>query len=285
MIKISMAMILTVLLLVTAGPVASEEMIKAGSASPVKSITNSTGMKFVLIPSGSFTMGSQLSPEEIARRYGGDTRNYKDEQPPHPVEITKPFYLQTTEVTQGQWKKVMGDNPSYFKDCGDDCPVESVSWYDAQEFISKLNQMEATKKYRLPTEAEWEYACRAKTTTLFYTGECLSTDQANYRGTYPGKNCPKGEYRAETVKVGIFQPNAWGLYDMHGNVSEWGQDWYGEYSPNSVADPKGPSKGEFRVLGGRSWKGQAKFLRSANRSRQYPDLRTRHFGFRVARDF
>ena len=125
MIKLSMTMILTILLLVTAGPVASEEMIKEGSASPVKSITNSIGMKFVLIPSGSYTMGSQISPEEVVRRYGGDAKKaYRDEQPPHPVKITKPFYLQTTEVTQGQWKKAMGDNPSSFKDCGDDCPVE-----------------------------------------------------------------------------------------------------------------------------------------------------------------
>jgi formylglycine-generating enzyme required for sulfatase activity len=121
----------------------------------------------------------------------------------------------------------MGDNPSRFKYCGDDCPAESVSWEDAQEFISKLNQMEGINKYRLPTEAEWEYACRAETKTQFFNGDCISIDQANYDGSNLGKNCPKGEYRGKTIKAGSFQPNAWGLYDMHGNVSEWVQDWYG----------------------------------------------------------
>jgi formylglycine-generating enzyme required for sulfatase activity len=138
-------------------------------------------MKFVPIPAGKFVMGSP--PDESYR--GSDENQYE-------VRISKPFYMQTTEVSQGQWKKVMGNNPSGFKDCGDDCPVESVSWEDAQKFISKLNQMEGTEKYRLPTEAEWEYACRAETKTPFFTGDCISTDQANYDGNYPAKNCPKG---------------------------------------------------------------------------------------------
>jgi formylglycine-generating enzyme required for sulfatase activity len=247
--------------------------------------TNSIGMKFVLIPAGKFVMGSQLSPEEVVRRYGGEAKWYKDEQPSHPVKITKPFYLQTTEVSQGQWEKVMGDNPSRFKDCGNDCPVEQVSWNDVQKFISKLNKMEGINKYRLPTEAEWEYACRAETTTPFFTGECISTDQANYNGNNPGNNCPKGQFREKTVKVGSFQPNAWGLYDMHGNVYEWVQDWYGDYPSNSVVDPKGPKKGEDRVLRGGSWYYNARNLRSANRLRDYPVFRYYNYGFRVARDF
>ncbi|MEE4600312.1 MAG: formylglycine-generating enzyme family protein [Desulfobacteraceae bacterium] len=231
-------------------------------------------MKFVPIPAGKFVMGSP--PDESYR--GSDENQYE-------VRISKPFYMQTTEVSQGQWKKVMGNNPSGFKDCGDDCPVESVSWEDAQKFISKLNQMEGTEKYRLPTEAEWEYACRAETKTPFFTGDCISTDQANYDGNYPAKNCPKGQYRGKTIKAGRVQPHAWGLYDMHGNVWEWVQDWYGDYPSNSVPDPKGPDEGQYRVLRGGSWNFNAWFLRSADRYWDYPDIRYFNNGFRVARDF
>jgi formylglycine-generating enzyme required for sulfatase activity len=240
-----------------------------------KTIANSIGMKFVLIPAGKFVMGS---PPDEPGRDDGEKR--------HSVIISKPFYMQIAEVSQGQWEKVMGINPSHFKDCGDDCPVEQVSWDMAQEFISKLNQMEGTNKYRLPTEAEWEYACRAKTTTPFFTGECISTDQANYNGNSPGENCPKGEYWKKPVKVGSFQPNAWGLYDMHGNVWEWCQDWYGDYSSVSVVDPKGPDEGESRVSRGGSWYGDAGLLRSAYRRSIKPnDDSSSSVGFRVARDF
>jgi formylglycine-generating enzyme required for sulfatase activity len=179
----------------------------------------------------------------------------------------------------------MGDNPSYFKDCGDDCPVEMVSWFMAQEFTRELNRKERINKYRLPTEAEWEYACRAKTTTPFNTGKCISTDQANYRGNYPGKNCPKGEYRDKGVKIGSFQPNAWDLYDMHGNVYEWCQDWYGDYPSNSVADPMGSDKSDVRVLRGGSWGSFAWHIRSADRGINYPDYLSGQIGFRVACDF
>jgi formylglycine-generating enzyme required for sulfatase activity len=265
------------------------ELTKIKAAEPIspqKTITNSIGMKFVLIPAGSFTMGRQLSQEEVAKRYGGEAKWFKDEHPPHPVKITKPFYLQTTEISQGHWKWVMGDNPSYFKDCGDDCPVEQVSWDDAQKFIRKLNHIEGTNKYRLPTEAEWEYACRAGTTTPFFTGECISTDQANYNGSSPGENCPKGQYRRKTVKVGSFQPNAWGLYDMHGNVREWCQDWFGDYPSDSVADPKGPGSGQYRVFRGGSWNYGARLIRSAERGYSLPGHRNdSRNGFRVTRDF
>jgi formylglycine-generating enzyme required for sulfatase activity len=245
---------------------------------PQKVITNSIGMNFVLIPSGTFTMGSQLSPEEVVRRYRGKVKFFKDEQPPHPVEITKPFYLQTTEVSQGQWKSVIGDNPSGFKDCGDDCPVEDVSWNDAQKFINKLNQMEGTKKYRLPTEAEWEYACRAGTETSYSFGNDVKK---------------LGEYawytensKDQTHPVGKKKPNAWGLYDMHGNVGEWVQDWYGDYSFKSVADPEGPDNGMYRVFRGGSCYSWAWGLRSAHRGRRGPDGRYGpFFGFRVARYF
>ena len=191
------------------------------------------------------------SPENEPDRSRNETQ-YK-------IKISKPFYMQTTEVTQGQWKKVMGNNPSGFKDCGDDCPVEQVSWNDAQEFIKKLNQMEGTNKYRLPTEAEWEYAARAGTTTPFYTGNCLSTDQANYNGNYPLTGCPKGQFREKTMRVGSFEPNAWGLYDMYGNVWEWCQDWFDDYTWRE------PPVGPFRPFIGH---GQSNAGRLLERRRQ-----------------
>jgi formylglycine-generating enzyme required for sulfatase activity len=256
----------------------------AGPTSHEQVITNSIGMKFVLIPAGTFTMGSQLSPEEIAKRYGGKTEYYKEEQPPHPVIISKPFYLQTTEVSQGQWKNIMGSNPSYEKGCGDECPVESVSWNQVQKFIDNLNKLEGISKYRLPTEAEWEYACRAGTTTPFFTGDCLSTDQANYNGRRTSRNCPKGIDRGTTVKVGSFNPNTWGLYDMHGNVSEWCQDWYGDYPSSLIVDPKGPTQGRKRVVRNGPYFASEDSQRSATRWDWNPFDTYNGIGFRVARD-
>jgi formylglycine-generating enzyme required for sulfatase activity len=173
------------------------------------------------------------------------------------VTLTKGFYMQSTEVTQGQWKAVMGNNPSYFKNCGDDCPVEQVSWNDVQEFIRKLNRREGGNKYRLPTESEWEYVARAGTDIPFAFGRCLSTDQANYDGNYPLSECSKGEYRQRTISVASFKPNSWGLYDMHGNVWEWCQDWYGDYPSGSATDPSGSSGGSYRVLRGGGWNDDA----------------------------
>ncbi|MFH1743397.1 MAG: formylglycine-generating enzyme family protein [bacterium] len=213
------------------------------------------GAKFALIPAGTFLMGS---PDDEPGRD-------KDEGPQHRVTISRPFYMQTTEVTQGQWKKVVGNNPSYFMNCGDDCPVEQVSWSDAQEFIRRINRMEGTDKYRLPTEAQWEYAARAGTTTPFHTGHCLSTDQANYDGNYPLSECSKGEYRRKTIRVGNFAPNAWGLYDMHGNVWEWVADRYGAYPAGDVTDPDGPTSGLYHVARGGSWGYRAMYCRSASR--------------------
>lgn len=239
-----------------------------------KSFTNSIGMKFVLIPNGSFMMGSPSN----------EPKRDKDERQ-HRVTISKSYYMQTTEVTQGQWSKVMGNNPSHFKNCGDNCPVENVSWNDAQQFIRKLNQREGANKYRLPTEAEWEYACRAGTVTPFFFGECLSTDQANYDGNNPMPGCSKGKYRKTPVPVESFSPNAWGLYDMHGNVWEWCQDWYGDYFSGHFTDPTGPSSGKYRVLRGGSWLDFAGYTRSANRGWNGPDERGYFIGFRVARTF
>ncbi|MBW2663379.1 MAG: SUMF1/EgtB/PvdO family nonheme iron enzyme [Deltaproteobacteria bacterium] len=237
-----------------------------------KSFTNSIGMKFVLIPAGSFMMGS---PSYESERYGNERQ--------HRVTISKPFYMQTTEVTQVQWQEVMGKNPSYFSNCGDDCPVERVSWYKVQEFIRKLNQKERSDNYRLPTEAEWEYACRARREDPFFFGKCLSTDLANYNGNYPMPECEKGEYRYTTIRVGSFPPNAWGLHDMHGNVCEWCQDWYWNYPGGHVTDPKGPLLGSGRVFRGGSWILEARHCRSAIRGRNFPGNRGEALGFRLAR--
>jgi formylglycine-generating enzyme required for sulfatase activity len=235
-----------------------------------QSITNSLGMTFVLIPAGTFMMGS---PEDEPGRSSGEIL--------HEVTLTQPYYMQTTQVTQGQWKSVKGNNPSRFKDGGPSCPVEQVSWEDTQAFIYKLNQQEGTGKYRLPTEAEWEYACRAGTDGPFYFGRCLSTDQANYNGNHPLGDCPKGEFREKTTPVGNFECNNYGLYDMHGNVLEWCQDFYGGYPASPVTDPTGPENGASRVLRGGTWINHAVDCRSASRYRNWPGRRYRYTGFRL----
>jgi formylglycine-generating enzyme required for sulfatase activity len=231
-----------------------------------KVISNGLGMKLVLIPAGPFQMGS---PSDEAGRY--------DDERQHQVTISRPYYLQITLVTQGQWQQVMGSNPSYFKEGGQDCPVEQVSWDDAQELIRKLNQMEKTDTYRLPTEAEWEYACRAKSTGRF----CFGDDAAKLRDhAWFEENSAKN-----THPVGQLQPNAWDLYVMHGNVWEWCQDWYGPYADKPVIDPKGPDSGPSLVLRGGSWGSDARSLRSGKRDQDFFLFNGRDddIGFRVAR--
>jgi formylglycine-generating enzyme required for sulfatase activity len=225
--------------------------------------------EFVKIKAGKFMMGS---PDSEPGRF--------DDEILHEVELTKDYYMQTTEVTQGQWQAVMGNNPSYFKSCGSDCPVETVSWNDAQAFIQKLNQL-GQGDFRLPTEAEWEYAARAGTTTPFAFGNCLSTDAANYDGNYPLADCPKGVYRSTTVTVGSLQSNLWKLYDMHGNVYEWCSDWYAPYSSTAVVDPVGPDEGSYRVIRGGSWNGNARYCRSARRNLGSPGDTSNYLGFRL----
>ncbi len=178
-------------------------------------IANSLGMRFAWRPPGTFLMGSPPS----------EPQRWDDEQQ-HRVTLSKGFWLGVTPVTQAQWQAVMGSNPSHFQ--GDDRPVEEVSWDDCQEFCKRLAERDG-QRYRLPTEAEWEYACRAGTTTPFHFGATLSTEQANYDGNYTYGEGKKGKYREETTPVGSFPANAWGLHDMHGNVWEWCQDWYGPY--------------------------------------------------------
>ena len=227
-------------------------------------ITNTLGMEFVLIPAGRFTMGSPSSEK------GRD----RDERR-HWVALTRGFYMQTTEVTQGQWRAVMGNNPSGFKSCGDDCPVEHVSWTDVQEFISELNRREGSGKYRLPTEAEWEYAARAGSGRAYSYGgdkERLAK-YAWFIDNSKGRPHPVGRKKA----------NAWGLYDMHGNVWEWCQDWYGRYPSGSVTNPRGPKSGSGQVNRGGSWSSSANGCRSANRFKGHPGRRYGSLGFRLAR--
>ena len=176
----------------------------------------------------------------------------------------------------------MGSNPSEFK--GDSNPVENVSWNDCQEFVRKVNDA-ARRQFggsaRLPTEAEWEYACRAGTTTAYCWGNALNGDRANCNGNYPCGTTAKGPYRERTVPLGSYQPNAWGFCDMHGNVWELCQDWCGDYPVNSVTDPQGSASGDTRVWRGGSWRNGARYCRSAYRCRGYPDNRYYYCGFRL----
>jgi len=232
--------------------------------------TNSLGMKFALIPPGQFVMGSPQKEEW-----------HRPDEIQHRVTLTKGFYLGTTEVTQGQWKALMDKNPSYFT--GDALPVETVTWQEAIEFCRRLSQKEG-KPCRLPTEAEWEYACRAGTTTAFSTGATISVSQANYDGnsTYAGGK--KGAFREATIEVGTLPPNPWGLYEMHGNVWEWCADWYAEYSNRDARDPTGPATGQRRVARGGCWINFPAVCRSANRGQMPPVSWNFHTGFRVAHD-
>ena len=229
-----------------------------------KTHTNSIGMEFVLIPAGSFMMGRNPALEN-----GND-----EETPQHRVTISKPFYLGKFEVTQTEWEAVMGNNPSNFK--GRTKPVEKVSWNDVQEFIKRLNAKEGHNRYRLPTEAEWEYAARADTDTAYSFGD--DVDELSRYGWYDDNS------DETTHPVGQKQPNAWGLYDVHGNVWEWVQDWYGDkyYSNSSGTDPKGPGSGQDRVSRGGGWSSYAEHYRSASRRSNTPGSRSSHVGFRLA---
>jgi formylglycine-generating enzyme len=235
---------------------------------PPKNFTNSIGMKFVWIPPGSFMMGS---PKEEIERNNNETQ--------HKVKLTKGFYMGVHLVTQEQWQAVMGKNPSRFK--GEkNLPVDRVSWEDCQKFIKKLREKDK-KLYRLPSEAEWEFCCRAGTKTPFHFGETISTEQANYNGNFTYGKGKKGVYREKTTPVGNFSANAWGLYDMHGNVFQWCQDWYGDYPQKDVVDPQGPEKGDFRVLRGGSWNNNPVDCRSAFRDGLVPGYRNYDCGLRV----
>ena len=230
---------------------------------------DTTGMEFVYVPGGCFQMGS---PESEDGRYD-------NEGPVHEVCL-KGFWMGKFEVTQAQWQAVMNTNPSYFK--GANRPIESITWNDAQDFLKKLSGGNAA--FRLPSEAEWEYACRAGTTMPFYFGETISTDQANYDGDYTYGNGKKGQYRQQTTDVGSFPPNDFGLYDMHGNVWEWVADTYHDNYNGAPTDGSAwNSGGSVRVLRGGSWGSGPRSVRSAVRSDVGPAYRSDFIGFRVAR--
>ena len=227
----------------------------------IKTVTN-PGSHFVTIPAGTFTMGDA---------------NRQDDETPHQVTLMKAFELGVYEVTQEQYEQVMGSNPSEFK--GPQNPVEMVSWDEAVEFCRKLSALPAEKSagyvYRLPTEAEWEYACRAGTTTKYSFG-----DSESELGDYAWYRDNSG---FTTHSVGQKKPNGFGLYDMHGNVWEWCQDWFGDYPKGSTTDPTGAASGWRRVLRGGGWDYSADGCRSAYRSGINPSIRIISLGFRVAR--
>jgi formylglycine-generating enzyme required for sulfatase activity len=244
-----------------------------------KTIRNSLGMEFVLIPAGAFLMGS---PGYEAHRHKGETQ--------HRVRISRPFYMQTTEVTLKQWRAIMGRKLFGRRKGKGSMPVTRVSWHDCTDFLKKLNALNQGR-YRLPTEAEWEYACRAGSTTAFSWGNGADCSKAMF-----GNNSRKSEECLEYVKsskrllpnspapVQSYPPNAWGLYDMHGNVWEWCQDWYGPYPASPVEDPSGPVSGPGRVRRGGSWFKHSYSCRSANRAYGHPPTRYRTTGFRLVRD-
>ncbi|MGE5341985.1 MAG: formylglycine-generating enzyme family protein [Candidatus Omnitrophota bacterium] len=226
---------------------------------------------FRWIPPGTFWMGS---PEEEPER--------ADDERLHEVILTHGFWLADTCCTQALWQAIMGENPSYFK--GESRPIEKISWKDCQKFIDRINHSKEGLALRLPSEAEWEYACRAGTTTPFSFGRNVTPEQVNYHGAYPYADGKKGNYREETVDVKFLACNNWGLYEMHGNVWEWCSDWYGDYPIEQATNPKGPDSGADRVLRGGSWFYFGQDLRSALRGRVDPDARDADIGFRLSRD-
>jgi serine/threonine protein kinase len=262
----------------------------AGNPSPSPAISSAAApalIPMVRISPGTFTRGS---PAGEPGRDSDETQNQ--------VAITRPFFIGIAEVTQSQYDLVMSSNPSHFK--GSLHPVEEVTWYDAIDFCNRLSLKEGLTPcydnsqnsvtwnksalgYRLPTEAEWEYACRAGGADAFAFGSCLSASDADYDGTIPLPGCPNGQDRKGTWDVKSGKPNAWGLCDMHGNVFEWCWDWYGDYPGLRATDPAGPDSGSDRVIRGGAWADDAKLCRSANRNWLTPDLRSSHLGFRVAR--
>ena len=252
-------------------------------------LENGLGVEMVEIPAGRFTMGS---PDPSFGWPKPESWRYNDERM-HGVVIGRPFLAARHEVTQGLWKRVMGKNPSTFNRFGDDCPVHNVTWYDAVKFCNEVSGLEGlgpayriegenitwdpeAKGYRLPTEAEWEYACRAGTVTMYYTGE--SKSDLKRAGWY------KDNAHGDPKSVGKKAPNAWGLYDMHGNVWEWCWDRYSEeYPRGEVRDPVGPASGTDRVLRGGSYDDLAYHCRSALRCNSSPNDHNTFIGLRLFR--
>jgi formylglycine-generating enzyme required for sulfatase activity len=261
--------------------------VPAGNYSAAPAPGRASAASLAVIPAGTFTMGSPVS----------ENHRYRDEVQ-HRVSV-KSFLLEAHEVTQKSYREIMGINPSSFQ--GDNLPVEQVSWFDAVNYCNKrsiaegldpvyvingenVNWNRSANGYRLPTEAEWEYACRAGSSAPFSTGNNITTNQANYNGTvgFPSYG-PQGSFRERTVTVGSFLPNSWGLYDMHGNVYEWCWDWLAAY-PDTASDYAGPASGTEKVARGGSWYHNVPNMRAAYRDASAPASKQPYLGFRVARN-
>src|SRR5262245_1261137 len=256
------------------------EALEKQAPEQAKLLSNSIGIKLVLIPAGNFPMGS--SELELAHRL--------NETPQHEIAITQPFYIAVNLITQAQYQHVMGQNPARFHPGvggSAEHPVERVSWDDATDFCRRLSETpeerQAGRVYRLPTEAEWEYACRAGTTTPFCFGKSLAATQANFNAEFPFGEAAPGRPTGKTVPVGHYPANNFGLHDVHGNLWEWCADWYdGRYYLHSVRrDPPGPATGRFRVVRGGSWRNHAATCRAAYRNALVPNNRDPYTGFRV----
>lgn len=261
-------LMLIVVCLLVVQPAMADDVLK-------KRVVNAIGMEFVLIPAGSFIMGSPLD-----EAYRGVSEIQ------HPVTITRPFYMQTTEVTVDQWRAVLGRRWFARKRGAGDMPVVKVSWHDCQKFISQLNHT-TSMRFALPTEAQWEYAARAGSAEAFFWGGEINCDQAMFANN-PMKydrcvttSTSSGLQSGQPAAVKSYAPNAWGLFDMHGNVWEWCQDLYHRYDTVSVVDPCETESGKNRVRRGGSWFGPGYSCRSANRAFGHPMSRLQNTGFRL----
>jgi len=276
--------------------VSAEQVAAAKKLGVPVAMENSVGMRFVLIPAGTFMMGSRDTAAEVARRCAMPNAQagwFHDEHPRHKVTLSSAFYMSIHEVTQGCYeavtnparkdadKKITDEYPDGFK--GTNHPVVKISWSDAEKFCKTLGTQEAEKgrPYFLPSEAQWEYACRAGTLAPFSFGETISTDRANYHGGYTYGEGSKGPNREKPLPVGSFPPNKWGLYDMHGNVGEWCADRYGDYDGAAASDPVGPEEGNQRVLRGGSWRSYPGACRCGFRLRWEAGASSLNVGFRV----
>ena len=227
---------------------------------------DSVSQRMRWIPPGTFLMGS---PDDEWHRY--------DNEAQHEVTLSAGFWLAETACHQELWNAVMDEKPSQF--VGDQLPVENVDYHLVHEFFDRVTELVPELKLQLPTEAQWEYACRAGTQTPFWFGDDITTDQVNYDGNYPYRET-KGEYRQTTVDVESLPANKWGLFQMHGNVWEWCRDWYAEYDLESPVNPVGPKEGSYRVMRGGSWFLYAQNARSASRDWSAPGDRWGYQGFR-----